>query len=261
MIINGRIGDARETVRRMKSLAFSSLVLLLVSALGCSASSSGSGPTGTAPAGQSGEDAGATTSGEPADAAATDPHAAQAGTCRPVSTPSQCKNDGGWVRGVVHFDGSRFKSASEKPLLRVTLRHQFTLVKGEENIGGRLHAYKTFPITNPAAGRFEFALDMCMFGTAMWSDENGAFDLIAHLDENGNNDLDTAKSNDQAVKVATPDADELVKMVTVDVSCNAASPCVDMTLDCTGADCLKIEPMTSCKKKTPGCKSDDTFCN
>ncbi len=261
MIINGRRSGPYERVRRMKSLAFSSGVLLVLLASGCSSSATPAS-TGTAPSGQSGEDAGTSTSEVPASTdAGQDPHAAKPGTCRPISTPSQCKNDGAWVRGVVHFDGSRFKDGSVKPVLRVTLRHQFTLVKGEENVGGRLHAYKTFPITNPAAGRYEFSLDMCQFGTAMWSEENGAFNLIAHLDENDNNDLDTAKTNDQAVKVATPDTDELVKMVTVDVSCNAASPCLDMTLDCTGAECLKIEPMASCKKKTPGCKSDDSFCN
>ena len=64
---------------------------------------------------------------------------------------------------------------------------------------------KTKTNTKTNTDRLEDARKLCQFGTAMWSEENGAFNLIAHLDENDNNDLDTAKTNDQAVKVATPD--------------------------------------------------------
>jgi hypothetical protein len=203
--------------------------------------------------------------------APTEPSEEGAGTPEETATPpadkcgaapkkSACKNGGSWVRGVAHFDPSHFKAGS-KPVLRVVLRHSFALYKGEENIGGRLHAWASFPVADPTKGEVGFALDMCSTGTAMWSEENGAFHLVLILDEDGNNDLDDATSNEKAVIVATPGVKELVKMVDVDLSCNAPSPCLDVNIDCTGgASCTTIEPMKSCKRKATGCKSDSAFC-
>jgi hypothetical protein len=180
--------------------------------------------------------------------------------CGAAPKKSACKNEGSWVRGVAHFDPSHFKAGS-KPVLRVVLRHGFALYKGEENIGGRLHAWTSIPVTDPSKGEVAFALDMCSTGTAMWSEENGAFHLVLILDEDANNDLDDATSNEKAIIVSTPGAQELVKMVDVDLSCNAPSPCLDVKIDCTGgASCTTIEPVKSCKRKATSCKSDSAFC-
>src|SRR5262249_34964341 len=149
----------------------------------------------------------------------------------PVCDPpgkSGCNNTGSIVRGTARFDPAHFEPGTA-PVLRVSLRHSFTLLAGEEKIGGRLHAYKNVPLTNLSAGSQAFELDMCMFGEAMWSEENGTFHLVLMLDENGNNNLDQATTNTQAITMATPDAGELVKMVDVDVSCTAPSPCLDVT--------------------------------
>ena len=127
-------------------------------------------------------------------------------------------------------------------------------VAGEDQIGGRLHVFASKRVMDTSTGEFPFSIDMCMFGTAMWSEENSAFNLVLILDENGNNDL-------AAGGTAMPDPGELVKLTKVDVSCNAPSPCVEPKLDCnTGAACTTIMPITSCTKKMPGCNSDSIYC-
>ena len=160
-----------------------------------------------------------------------------------------------YKRQKAHFAGK-----TEKPVLRLVLRHAFTLMKGEEEIGGRLHAFKSIPVDAPESGEVPFAIDMCELGTAMWSEENGGFHLVMILDEDGNNDIEEATSAAEATAKSVAGPNELVKMVDVDVSCHAATACLDVTIDCTGEACTKITPMESCAAKTPGCKSDDTFC-
>jgi hypothetical protein len=229
-----------------RSSASPLLYSLLLSTLALGACSSSTAAAPSAPA-----DAGG--------AAVEEPDAAPAEKCAAVPKASKCATDGAWVRGIVHFDPK--KVTSQKPVLRIALRHSFTLVAGEEAIGGRLHTFLSVPVTDPTTGEIPFALDMCRFGTGMFSEENGPFHLIAMLDENANNDLDTATTNEEAVTIATPDKGELVKMTTLDISCHAASSCLDITLDCTdGAACTTFAPMASCAKKTPSCKSADSFC-
>jgi hypothetical protein len=171
---------------------------------------------------------------------------------------SGCGVDGSWITGVAHFDPAKVKNTSTSKL-RVALRHGFSLIAGEEKIGGRLHAYSSFKV-DVAKGEVAFSVDMCDLGTAMWSEENGPFHLVMFIDENGNNDLDTASSNEEAIVLATPDGTELQKLVDVTVSCHTGAQCLDVKLDCAGSSCLHITPITACKKKTPGCKSDDAFC-
>jgi hypothetical protein len=232
------------------ALSLSSSPLFLFSLLAITACSSS---TGAAPSASA--DAGAPEAGEP-DAASS---GAAADKCAAVPKASKCATDGAWIRGVVHFDAKHVTAA--KPVLRIALRHSFALVAGEEAIGGRLHTFLSVPVTDPSTGEIPFALDMCRFGTGMFSEENGPFHLVLMLDENDNNDLDAASTNEDAVTIATPDKGELVKMTTLDVSCHAASACLDVTLDCVdGAPCTTFEPIASCAKKTPGCKSADAFC-
>lgn len=228
---------------------------LLVAALAAAGCSSTSEPSAAAAAGT--PDAAPGSVDGPA--ATPDAGTGDAGSqCTPAPSKSTC-GDSAWVRGTAHFDPSLLKAGS-KPILRVVLRHGFVLVKGEETIGGRLHAYASIPVKDPSTGEIPFAVDMCQSGTAMWSEENGAFHLVLILDENGDNDLDNATSNEDAVVIGTPTMGEHVKMLDVDVSCKAAPACLDVKLDCSGASCLAIQPMKSCAKKLPGCASDSTFC-
>lgn len=229
----------------------SSALLAVAAALfGCSSSS----PASTVPA----VDADASAAIPADDAAVAEP--AEAGTtCAPPPSKSSCGTEGSWVRGTAHFDPSKLKAGS-KPILRVVLRHQFALITGEETIGGRLHAFASVPVTDPGKGEQAFALDMCGLGTAMWSEENGAFHLVLIIDENGDNDLDNATSNEEALVIGKPTPGELTKMVDVDVSCHAPASCIDVAVDCVGASCLTFVPVKSCKAKLPGCTSDDAFC-
>lgn len=199
----------------------------------------------------------------PAPPDATEPPASE-----PPAGPSSCAappskstcGESAWVRGVAHFDPAKLKAGS-KPVLRVALRHGFVMVHGEETIGGRLHGYVSVPVKDPSKGEQAFAIDMCDFGTSMWSEENGAFNLVVIIDENGDNDLDEATSNMEAITMGTPSKGELVKMASLDVSCTGKSACLDMKIDCTGASCLTIKPVESCAKKLPGCNSDSAFCD
>lgn len=193
---------------------------------------------------------------DPSDAGAPD----AAPSCAPPPKKSNCASEGAWVRGVAHFDPTKLK-ADSKAVLRVVLRHGFIMVPGEEAIGGRLHAWASIPIADRAKGEVPFAIDMCDLGTSMWSEENGAFHLVLMIDENDDNDLDQATSNESSLAIGMPTPGELVKMVDVDVSCNAPSACVDVNVDCVGgAACTTITPVKSCKKTTPGCDSDSAFC-
>ncbi|MGZ3418457.1 MAG: hypothetical protein ACXVEE_11365 [Polyangiales bacterium] len=235
----------------MQLSAFPTLAAVAVALLGCSSpSASSSSPATTEP-----EDSGV------ADVA---PEAAEetapTSACAAPPKKSGCDNESSWIRGVAHFDASHFM-AGTKPVLRVALRHGFALYKGEETIGGRLHEWKSFPIADATKGEVAFAIDMCGEGTAMWSEENGAFNLALIVDEDGNNDIDDATTNDEAIQKGIPGATELAKLVKVDVSCHAPTACLDVALDCTGGvACTTVEPLTSCTKKTPGCESDSAFC-
>ena len=240
---------------RAASLASFAFAVASLAAVGCSSASQPSG-AGDAPAAATPDasPAAPATSSEP-DAAAPD---ATASACAAPPSKSSC-GDAAWVRGVAHFDPSKL-TAGSKPILRVALRHGFVLVKGEETIGGRLHAYVSVPIKDPSKGEQAFAVDMCDFGTSMWSEENGAFNVVVIIDENGDNDLDKATSNEEAVVIGTPTKGELSKMASVDISCKGTSACLDLKVDCTGTSCLTITPMKSCTKKLPGCMSDSAYC-
>jgi hypothetical protein len=237
----------------MKLTALAALPFVLLAA--CSSAGNSASNVGASTSQTSDPDGGTADDG----AAAPADDAGPADMCAAAPSKSGCGNESSWVRGTAHWDPSHFKAGAPAPVMRISLRHGFALIAGEEKIGGRLHAYSKFKI-DPTTGEAPFAVDMCGFGTAMWSEENGTFHLVAMIDENGNNDLDNATSNEDAIALATPDPTELQAMVDVDVSCHAPSACLDVKLDCTGTSCLTITPVKSCKKKTPSCKSDDAFC-
>jgi hypothetical protein len=164
-------------------------------------------------------------------------------------------NPGSVIRGVVHFDKAHYASG-KKPTLRVFLHHQWTLLKGEEKHGGHPHAYTSSTDVDLDAGLARFTLDLCELGTAMWSEENCGFNLVVILDEDGNNDPDV-----EGMLALVPHAGELVKMVPLEVSCHAASPCLDITADCADGDaCTTYTPITSCKCSPDACPSDDAYC-
>jgi hypothetical protein len=164
-------------------------------------------------------------------------------------------NPGSVVRGIVKFDPARY-AGKPTPALRVFMHHQFVLRSDENKTGGHPHAFTTSDKIDMVKGEAHFSIDLCELGTAMYSEENCGFNIIALLDENGNNDPDTG-----GVMAFVPDKGELLKMVPVDVSCRGASQCLSIVADCADGDvCTTYTPPTECKCAATTCPSDDKIC-
>jgi hypothetical protein len=182
--------------------------------------------------------------------------------CAAIRKPSRCKGaeEGAIVRGVARFDVSKRVPGSAEPTLTLFLRHAFVVAKSEARIGGRLHGYLRVKLTPEQleTGEIPFEMDMCGLGTAMWSEENGMFNLVAILDENNLHDVE--KSADPS-KSQIPQEGELIKMIEVEVSCHKPSPCVGLRLDCVdGQACTTITPIASLACASNACASDSSFC-
>jgi hypothetical protein len=168
---------------------------------------------------------------------------------------SKCKpaNEGSVVRGVVKFDPSKVK-ASATTALRVFLHHQYVANDAEEKLGGHPHAYKSYDV-DMEKGEARFSLDLCEFGTAMWSEENCGFNIVAMIDDDGKNDPDLGP------KAMIPRAGKLVKMAPVEVSCHKTSPCLEITADCVeGEGCTTFKGLKECACAADSCPSDDAVC-
>ncbi|HEY8073652.1 MAG TPA: hypothetical protein VIF62_06075 [Labilithrix sp.] len=225
----------------------------LAFALLCACSSNGSTGSSADPVVPAGDDQTA----PPAAPPPAPPAAAAPDACGTVPK-SQCTpaNPGSIVRGIVKFDPAHYQGKAP-PVLRVFMMHQWTLIAGENKQGGHPHAFGSYTDVDMGKGQVSFALDLCELGTAMWSEENCGFNIVVMLDENGSNDP-YAKGQIAFV----PDKGELVKMVSVDVSCHAASPCLQITADCVDGDaCTTYTPITSCACAANSCPSDDKYCH
>jgi hypothetical protein len=227
--------------------------LAALSLLACVACTSSSSPVAALPA------------AEPNEPAASDPPAeVPPSLCAPPKMTTACKTGGeaAIIRGVARFDPAKVPSgAAGNAALVVFLRHSWVYREEEATVGGRLHGYDRIRLDARALARgtVPFELDLCEFGTAMWSEENGAFNVVGVLDFDGSHDTKTAKGE---MEFQTPNPGELAKMVKgVEVSCRGASPCIDLPLDCTdGASCTTFQPVTSVACNPSSCASDDAFC-
>jgi hypothetical protein len=176
----------------------------------------------------------------------------------PVPT-SKCnpQNPGSVVRGVLTFDPTHF-SDGENVNLAMFLYHQWIMEPGENQIGGHPHAYKYVKGVDVTTGQLQFDIDLCELGVAMYSEENCAFNLVVMLDENGDNDPDA-----RGESALTPTKGELVKLMSLDVSCHGDSQCVAVTADCTGGvACTTFTPiaMSSCICAADSCPSQSVIC-
>lgn len=172
-----------------------------------------------------------------------------------AAAPSKCAvpNQGSVVRGRVTFDSSHF-AAGAKVSLSIALNHQFALFKNEKLSGGHPHGTVYLKDVDVSSGAVPFSIDLCELGVAMWSEENCGFNLVAILDETGDNDPNRAASR-------TPAKGELAGMIPLDISCHAPSPCVEIKAQCAdGYSCLTYDPPATCACKMNGCASDDQIC-
>ena len=222
--------------------------LLLLAA--CSSSSE---PASPPPPATETPDAGTPT--EDADAAPLTPPDDACG--RGADIPkSKCKpaNPGSVIRGIVKFDPAHF-AGKKNPVLRVFLHHQYILLERESKQGGHPHAFTSVDV-DATKGEARFTLDLCLFGTAMWSEENCGFNLVAMLDEDGTNDADKLGSS-----AFLPQKGELVGMSPIDVSCHKPSPCVTIEAKCAdGESCTTFTGLRKCACASSSCPSDDAIC-
>lgn len=183
--------------------------------------------------------------------------------CAPVTLKTRCKSggDAAIVRGVARFSASGLDAGSTKPSLAVFLRHSLVLTSFEARIGGRLHATRVIPLTEQQIrdGVAPFEIDLCTHDVAMWSEENGPFNVVVMLDEQGTHDMNTAT---QEYPFQTPQEGEWVKMVqNINVSCYQPSVCLDVTLDCNrGTECTTFKPLEQVTCAVPACDSDHGVC-
>ncbi len=219
-------------------------------ALACSSASTSPPPAAAGP----GDDADAGTLVDPPDATppALDACGAQvASKCKP-------KNPGSVVRGLVHFDPALLGGGpiGERTLVIYLMHRQFA-EPSEWALGGHPHAYKTIPKVDYIKGEASFSIDLCEFGAQMWSEDNCDFNLIAMIDRNGTNDP-TSTFFDSA-HPAVPDPGEPAAVKTIQISCFAASQCVEMRLDCTdGASCVSYTDPGKCTCAAKSCGGEST---
>jgi hypothetical protein len=232
----------------------SSIFLSLSLFAACSANTSS--PSAPAPA--------ASSSDQPTDPAAGDPTppadpppALDACGAIPKSKCSPA-NEGSIVRGIVKFDPAHF-AGKPKPTLRIFLHHQVVLKDSEGKQGGHPHAWTSATDVDVDKGEAHFTLDQCEFGTAMYSEENCGFNLVALLDEDGSHDPDV-----YGEAALMPKQGELVKLTPLTISCHAPSSCLSITADCAdGEACTTYTPLaiSACKCAASSCQSDSVICS
>lgn len=157
-------------------------------------------------------------------------------------------NPGAYLRGQVALSDELLATLEDTTGdLQIILTHSNL---GGAEAGGFLHTATSVSNVDLADGPVDFAFDMCA-GGEMFSEENCAYNVIAILDQNGNNG-----PNDYVPDEGEP----AFRLGEVWVSCETASPCLTLELDCTaGADCVAYEDPGNCACDG-GCNSNIVTC-
>lgn len=159
-----------------------------------------------------------------------------------LSVQSTCGNDASIVQGHVRLGEGITETEGD---LYLALNHEAYA----GSLGGGYHIFdviRNVDLSEPVP----FAIDMCA-GGAMWSDRNCSYTLIAILDLNGNQNAENALA----------DAGEPSGRATgITLSCLGESPCVDVVLDCTDADCTSFSD-AACECSDQECPSIAEICN
>jgi hypothetical protein len=147
-------------------------------------------------------------------------------TCDPPAG-SACGDEAAVVRAVV-------SAGLEGPTSGDLVIYLTHLDLGQESDGGYYHTSVVYPAVELADGPLPIAVDMCE-GGEMWPTDYGAYNLVAILDRDGDNDPAGFASN------RLPDAGEPSARVSpVELNEGGESPCFDaVVLDCLdGPDCV-----------------------
>lgn len=161
---------------------------------------------------------------------------------------SVCDNPASLVQGRVTLPDGASQTSGDLVIAMMHRHH------GDPAAGGHPHWMWTFEDVD-LSEPYDFEVDMCDGNAIMWSEENCAYNLIAILDENGNNGLPNRRQ-------AVPDIGEAAAMIVMDLSCHADGPtCVDMALSCTdGRSCVTFEAPEACDCAAESCDSQVAIC-
>lgn len=182
---------------------------------------------------------------------ATEPLPFQADCSAIDVEPTVCSghpgNAGAWLRGQVVLSEALLAGDVTEGDLVVVLTHSNL---GNAEAGGYLHTATAAAGVDLALEPADFAFDMCA-GGEMFSEENCAYNLVAILDQNGNNGPNNF----------VPDPGEPATIVTdLWISCMSESPCFTLELDCTdGASCVEFTNPGNCACEG-GCNSEIVTC-
>jgi hypothetical protein len=163
-------------------------------------------------------------------------------------TSSACGNPASVVRGSIRLLPGVAPAATAGQLV-IALTHYR---EGDGAKGGVPHASVTIPGVDLAKGPVPFQLDMCT-DSAMWSEDNCEYNLVAILDTNTNNDL---------LHLGPDPGEAATRIGGILLSCRGTSPCLDVVLDCTaGSSCTSFVDPSVCRCAMNGCMSDYAECS
>ena len=183
---------------------------------------------------------------------APDPSSESADLPRECAAPghSGCDNTASIVRGEVRLavDGG----ATEGDLVVMLHHARYGAHIPGNHYGEGVHGWVAYRDIDLAAGPVAFEIDMCnaSMSTEMWSEENCEYNLIAILDQDGDNAVEAGE-----VPNAIPSPGEPTGHTELWLSCHGESPCVELVLDCAdGGTCLPPEDdLEPCTCTTPSC--------
>jgi hypothetical protein len=174
----------------------------------------------------------------------TDPADDYVPECAPPDA-STCREQGSLLRGTVRLPAG-FDGPARGDLMVAVTHYRL----GDGDYGGVPHYGAVIEDVDLSEGPVEWTFDMCL-GGAMWSEENCEYNLVAVLDGGGDNDPYNV----------LPETGEPSHRQVLAISCEDASPCLDVVLDCVdGPSCVQFSDPGACECAATSCNSDYTTC-
>ncbi len=237
----------------MTSLRFIGLASVLVLGYGiaaCGGDDEGTGGSGGSTSSSSGTGGSSSTSGTGGSSSTSGTGGSSSSTsgtgggspdCGALLVNSACGDDASVVRVLALLGGGMSPTNGD---LYVQLSHASQ--DGASSPGGFHTDSWSNGVTLDPSTPVEHHIDMCT-GSAMWSEENGQFNLWAYLDTDGNGSLGAGEPAGQML---------------VDLSCHdSGSQCQTLVLDCTnGTSCVADGVGQGCSCTTPACTSAFSIC-
>jgi hypothetical protein len=167
--------------------------------------------------------------------------------CGEPAIESICGNDASIVMGMARAGDGIEETQGQ---LVVVLNH-YRL--GDGIAGGVAHSGAVVPDSDIAGAGAAFEFDMCD-ASAMWTEDNCEYNLIAFLDLDG--DVPPGVQ-------ALPEVGEPAGRLVISLSCTHDGPmCIDIVLDCLdGPSCGAFTDPPGCQCSPQTCNSDAIICS